>query len=167
MIAHRHTTRFGATPRPHRQERGFTLVEALVTLTVAGILAAIAAPSFSIYFANQRIRGAEFSLQSSLIFARSEAIKRNAGVDVIAASSGWAGGWTVSFGGTVLRTVNADPTTAITPSPAVNQVSFGTNGRLTTTAAVFTVAPATPVSGVNPRCITIGLSGMPSYQSCP
>jgi type IV fimbrial biogenesis protein FimT len=148
--------------------QGFTLVEMLITVTVAGVLAALATPSFSTYIAMQRIRGATFSLSSALIFARSEAIKRNATVDVLATNASWNKGWTVSFGGTVLRTVDASPQMAITAAPTVTQVSFGSDGRLTSASAVFTVASAATSSSASPRCLTIGLSGMPSYpQSCP
>ena len=154
--------------RRHSGAAGFTLGEMLVTVTVAATLAVIAAPSFSRYIATQRIRGATFSLSSALIFARSEAIKRNATVDVFATNASWDQGWTVSFGGTVLRTVSASPQMNITAAPSVTQVSFGSDGRLTTASAVFTVASAASSSGASPRCLTIGLSGMPSYpQSCP
>lgn len=151
-----------------RAAGGFTLVEMLVTLTIGAILLSIAAPSFSTYIANQRIRGAAFGLSSSLLFARSEAIKRNANIDVVPVNGGnWADGWTVSSAGAVLRTVNPEPGMSITTAPGVNAVTFGSNGRLLVGSTLFTFATASPISGVNPRCLSLTLSGMPSYPSCP
>src|SRR5258708_27326981 len=83
---------------------GFTLIELVVTLTVLAILATVALPSYQNFVLTQRVRGASYDLMTSLVFARSEAIKRNASVSMTHAAGGWAQGWTVSAAPLPVRT---------------------------------------------------------------
>lgn len=85
----RFSSRLSALPyfqQPHRrtawrkQASGFTLVELLVTIAVLGVLTALAAPSFTGLMESWRVRQATEALQSTLYFARSEAIKRGGNV---------------------------------------------------------------------------------------
>jgi type IV fimbrial biogenesis protein FimT len=76
-----------ATPRP-KAGRGFTLVELMITITVAMVLVAIAAPSFDAVFNSGRIDGAANELVATLQVARMEAIRRNAHVVVCASANG-------------------------------------------------------------------------------
>lgn len=80
------------------------MIELMVVIAIVGILASIAAPSFSELIRNQRLSTASSALQISLNTARSEAIKNgsNAKVTVAAAASAgnWVGGWTVFLDGT-------------------------------------------------------------------
>ncbi len=111
-----------------KNHSGFTIIELMVTLAVAAILVALAAPSFRDMVANNRLSGSATELLGSLNLARGEAIKRN-GLVTVTATSGttdWSGGWTVSAGGQVIRTfeaVDGDQTIAGT----VNSLQF--NGR--------------------------------------
>lgn len=57
--------------------RGLTLVELMVGLAIAAILFMAAAPSFSDYMANSRLREGGNTLFAQTLFAQSEAIKRN------------------------------------------------------------------------------------------
>ena len=50
---------------------GFTMIELLITLTITGILAATAIPSYNSMVAGQRIKTASFDLMSALILTRS------------------------------------------------------------------------------------------------
>ncbi|HEX2011420.1 MAG TPA: GspH/FimT family pseudopilin [Roseateles sp.] len=59
-------------------QRGVGLIEAIVTLVVAGLLLAMAMPSFSIWLQNSRIRQTAESILAGLQFAKSEATTRNA-----------------------------------------------------------------------------------------
>ena len=56
-----------------RSATGFTLIELMVTIAIAAILATLAAPSFREYIVSQRIKNASFDLFTALTLARSEA----------------------------------------------------------------------------------------------
>jgi type IV fimbrial biogenesis protein FimT len=71
----------GARPGRRRQ-RGMTLVELMVALAIAAMLAMAAAPAFSDYLANSRLRENGNALFAQTLLAQSEAIKRNTVVRV-------------------------------------------------------------------------------------
>ncbi len=81
--------------------KGFTLIELMVTIAIAGILAGLAAPSFSDTIKNNRMTSHFNELLSFLSYARSEAVKRNSSVTVCKSISGsscggeWHNGWIV------------------------------------------------------------------------
>ncbi len=64
-----------------RTARGFTLVELLVGMAVASLLAMVAVPSFAEITARMRLEGAMSSLGSDIQYARSEALRRRATVN--------------------------------------------------------------------------------------
>ena len=57
--------------------RGFTLIELMVAITIAGFLLVAAAPHFSEFTNNSRLREGGTTVQTEALFAQSEAIKRN------------------------------------------------------------------------------------------
>ncbi|MDC8771585.1 GspH/FimT family pseudopilin [Roseateles albus] len=59
------------------QFRGMTLIELMVTLTIAAVLMAVGAPAFSTWLQNTRIRTTAESIVSGLQYAKSEATTRN------------------------------------------------------------------------------------------
>ena len=84
-----------------RMASGFTFLELMVTLAVAGILVSIAAPSFQSIVQQSRQDSRVMELSGMLNFARSEAIKRSSRVSVCARESDttcgtdWSKGWHV------------------------------------------------------------------------
>ena len=61
--------------KPDKQ--GFTLVELLITVAVFGMLLALAAPSFSSWIRNAKVRTAAEAILNGLQLARGEAVRRN------------------------------------------------------------------------------------------
>lgn len=71
--------------RPLRQ-RGFTLMELMVVVSLIGVAMALAIPNFRDFIRNSRITSAANGLLSGLAIARSEAIKRQTNVGICATS---------------------------------------------------------------------------------
>ena len=59
-----------------RAQSGFTLLELMVVVAIAGVLMAIAVPAMGNFIRNGRITGAANDVMAALHFTRSEAIKR-------------------------------------------------------------------------------------------
>jgi len=72
-------------------QRGFNLIEILVTLSVLGILLALGAPSLAEWLQNQQIRAATEAVLNGMQVARGEAIRRNLAVQMVLEppTSGW------------------------------------------------------------------------------
>jgi type IV fimbrial biogenesis protein FimT len=83
--------------------RGFTLVELMVVLVIASILAGAAVPSFTALAKSLRLSTASSNLFQSILLARSEAAKRHTRGALCksfdgatcSASGGWEQGWIV------------------------------------------------------------------------
>jgi type IV fimbrial biogenesis protein FimT len=81
--------------------QGFTLIELMVTLSIAAILMAIAAPSFVEMTRRNRIVTYTNTFMGSLSYARSEAIRRGSPISVchsndgLSCSGSWNDGWII------------------------------------------------------------------------
>ncbi len=76
-------------------EKGFTLLELMVTLAIAAILATMAIPNFTEIITSNRLTTYNNELVAALNLARSEAVKRNQQVIVRKTGANWENGWRV------------------------------------------------------------------------
>jgi type IV fimbrial biogenesis protein FimT len=67
---------------PKNLQRGVSLIEACITVTIAGILAGTALPSFKDTLDTRSVEGVSSEVRTDLMYARSEAVSRNDGVRV-------------------------------------------------------------------------------------
>ncbi len=148
---------------------GFTLIELMVTLAVAGILAAIAAPSMTGLLNANRLSGAAGELTATLQLARAEAIRRNARVTVCASADGLTCSNTGNWARWIIHgTDNATGTDEVirdqTPSGSV-QISGPAAGIVFRPSGIIdaqtTVTACVPVSNPpqNRRVVTVMISG--------
>ncbi len=64
------------------RRHGFTLVEMAITIAILALVLYLALPNFRLIVEHERLRDAAQTLQSDLMYARSEAIRRN--IDIYA-----------------------------------------------------------------------------------
>lgn len=74
-------TRLGEHP-PSRPASGLTFVELMITLTVLGVLVAIAVPSMREFIARQRVQSIAKEVATDLRFLRTQAIQRQLDVRI-------------------------------------------------------------------------------------
>jgi len=75
-----------------RRQSGFTVIELMVSLTVAAVLVAMAAPSFRGVIDKSKLRGATDDVVKLLNIARGSAIKLQRNVSVSINSTSWCAG---------------------------------------------------------------------------
>lgn len=88
-------------------QTGFTLIELMMVLMISAILAMLAGPSFNEIIRNNRLATMANDFVSTLNFARSEAVKRGAGIIVCSSddqatctNTDWKDGWIVQLAST-------------------------------------------------------------------
>jgi len=158
----------------HKRSTGFTLTEVLAVVAILGLLATIGLPSMRDLIASSRLRGVASDLYGSLIFARSEAIKRNGSVDIIpTVASNWGAGWTVRITGTTQNLSVREPvTTDVTLAGPGSSIRYRGDGRLVdpTTGTLFVAEVPFTVRATNHahvplRCIDVHPSGRPVLKT--
>jgi type IV fimbrial biogenesis protein FimT len=142
--------------------KGFTMIELMVTIGIAGVLMAFAVPSMKNMITGRAVQSQSASLVASLKFARTEAMKRSAPVAVCrttpaapqtcATASGAWQSWMVfadranngtfeSANDLALRVENSATTNVVYPSDATTVVTFQANGLATTGAKTWQFDP--------------------------
>lgn len=149
-----------------KEQRGFTLIELMVSLSILAILVMIGLPSFNDLVLSTRVKNAASDIYASLILARSESIKRGSNVTVTPVGGSWVNGWQVAAGATPLK--NQDAISKLTiECPAgtscAETITFRRDGRLNGVlgSVSFVVDVPSPPSPrrVPLRCVTISVSG--------
>lgn len=140
-----------------KSSTGYTLLELMITLTVAGILMGVAVPSFTSVIDSNRLTTYANDLVTSLNFARSEAIKRNLRVSLCksttgsscATSNNWAQGWiiftdrnnngTYESSNTLLRVQANKPntTTMVGEATIADHISYKATGQSQLSSGAF------------------------------
>lgn len=157
--------------RSLQKQTGVTMIELLIVLIIAGILAAIAVPSFSDFINSTRLTSTMAQLTSDLNRARSEAIKRNSWVLVCVRSTNaacgtgtnWQNGWLVCHDSQPDGT--CDTTTAANPNPIVVHQSVHPNFTLTGSAASIRFNPSGTQGTVGAATLTLENTSNASQSS--
>jgi len=173
------------------KRRGITLVELMVTIAIAAILMAVAAPAMTSFLLQGRISAHVNDLVGAINLARSEAVKRGGGVTICrssdqascsTATTGWEVGWivfadpnlnaTVDAGETIIHVFPALPngSTAVANSGMTTGITFAGNGRpgATFSGALMTICPSTTSVGTSTsycRYICINAQGRPRVDT--
>ena len=149
---------------------GFTLIELMIVIAIIGVLAMIGLPSLRNSYNNSMVKTTVSDVHIDMLLARSEAIKRNASVDVAPIT----GGWQIQLvsDGTILKTRND------TPDPITVECNINTSAaaeacpnpyvRYTRTGRVSSFIEVRFYIGNNPnvamRCLSTTLSGRPYIE---
>jgi type IV fimbrial biogenesis protein FimT len=173
--------------------RGFTLIEALVVVALAAVLAAMAAPSFGAFANRRATTAAAQAMVTDLRFARIEAVKRLSNVVMCRSSDGigcgpatvnWGQGWLVFVDADGDGTYDTDETVLRVQQPPTGVASisgasvatdpqrfvFRSTGFATAAAASFFVDPTGVVTtGVgskrsSSRLVCVSATGRPSLR---
>jgi len=162
--------------KPMAAQAGFTMIELLVVMAIAAVLAAVGIPSLLDTVRSAQLRSSTSQLYDALLLARSEAVKRNAQVDVQPGTTcvnpatnntaAWTGGWNVQLAscGTILQQFPATTNMTITAVPGAG-ISYLPTGRISTTSASSFSFHSTKSTTIPDRCIVISPSGQPSVRT--
>ncbi|MBL4607770.1 MAG: GspH/FimT family pseudopilin [Pseudomonadales bacterium] len=163
-------------PSKNRLDKGFTLIELMVVIAIAGILVSLATPSFTNMTKNSRMRSEANALLGAFAYTRTEAVKR--GNTVRIGTQGANGGlvaWVDQTGGTANSWDAGEELrlwepihNSMTINSGGSNSSFAFNGSgLVNTADVLTICDDR--TGETGRTITLLVSGLTyiSDVTCP
>ena len=121
-----------------RASRGFTLIELMVTISIASVLLFLAVPSFVAYKRNSELTAATNTFVASLNAARGEAMKRGVNAFVVPTDNGnnWTNGWLAFADIDRNRVFTSDAADALVSRQAAVPAGITVTGNGTATGAV-------------------------------
>lgn len=142
------------------------MVEMMVVISLVALTLGLAAPSLRNFLLGQQVKLAVQSLVSAAQEARSEAVKRNTEVALVAAPGGWAQGWTVQLGTGAQVLSRQDAYAGVAIRGASTRIGYGGSGRLN---AAVSRLEFSDEAQAHLRCLSFDLSGLPhtSLGACP
>ncbi len=149
-------------------QSGFTLIEIMLAITIAGILAMMAIPEMNYAMDNSRVRTATSDIHTTLLLARSEAIKRNGSITINRGGAAWTDGWEVKTGSTILPNGKQEAiggvdilcfTNTAGSTPCGATLTFERTGR-SSSYIEFRMYNSTDTN-IPMRCVKVSLSGRP------
>jgi type IV fimbrial biogenesis protein FimT len=144
-------------------QRGFTLIELMIAITIMTLLVVTGLPYFGEYMANSRLREGGHAVMAEALFAQSEAIKRNSTVRM--AVNGATLTTTDFVNGTALRTRTL--TDGLSAGTGITNVDF--SGRGTTVPFGTTINLDLSKSGASCtlyRCPRVVIDGGGGIRIC-
>lgn len=183
-----------STRRPRHHQSGFTLIEMMIVLIIMGVILALSAPSIWELLQKNRMQSAVDNFYAGLIFARSEALKRNQPVVICKSGSGtacpgtgnWEQGWMLfadenadgvkDAGEPILRVgeaLHSGYTLRVSGSAFTNQLTYRKDGSSSGTTGSETFVFCDADQDISTaREILVTLTGRPKRQlktsgSCP
>lgn len=162
-------------------QRGFSMLELMVAVTVLGILFGIGVPSFNAMIRNNRVATNTNEIVLALSVARSEAVRRGLPVSVCASNAAhtacvaaaqpnWANGWFVFTDATgaagaingpadeILQRFDGVPNGIALTTNSHGFVRFAATGLPTSVETIFTLKHS-QCTGINRRTIKLTITG--------
>ena len=151
-----------------RPQRGFTIIELLIVIVILGVLAALAAPSFSDSIKRYRVGSVRDSMTASIQWARSEAIRRRLSVGMVrttgcgvtlGSTGDWSCGWEarvdansdgdfLDAGDTVLQSFSIPIGFQLLHTPTTDTSTISRFGQPATTPEKFLITPPEGSTGL-------------------
>jgi type IV fimbrial biogenesis protein FimT len=178
------TTPYPTLPQKNIHQSGFSLIELMVSLAVLGILAALAAPSFSAMIKKYRVNAIREELVASIQTARTEAVRRGRPVvlireidtticsETLATTDDWNCGWRMvvdADSSNTISTAERDAPLKVARLPTGfdvqhsglgNQIVFGPWGQATGVGQKFVIYNTTEgLNGDSTKSICLSAGG--------
>ena len=175
------------TPRRHRRDGGFTMIEMMAAMVIIAIVGAISIPSFMTMIRNRRLTTVANDMLGSLMNARTEAVKRQSQVVLCATpdatlaqpvcsgngATGWVvfqdtnGNWALDAGEPIIER-RPDIDTTITVRSDGSIIAFSPSGFAVPTAVLAAMRNVvlcdargivSTGTGSTARAVTISVTG--------